>query len=156
MNINVNCWQKIVAFFVHEEDFCYKWRMALHLMKNSYWVSFLFLVFSFLLYFYNYPSSFSAKNMATEEAPKSLYDFTVKVFLFFAFWAMGFMLYLYFFVFLQVYVFEYQLWLDYWCGLMSTTPLDLLTFHALIVSNLFNFDFIDNLVVDVDKKLSTA
>lgn len=52
--------------------------MPLHLMKNSNWVSFLFLVFAFLLYFYNYPSSFSANNMATEEAPKSLYDFTVK------------------------------------------------------------------------------
>ncbi|KAL9431701.1 hypothetical protein AB3S75_026825 [Citrus x aurantiifolia] len=52
--------------------------MTLRLMKNSNWVSFLFIVFAFFLYFYRYPSSFSAKNMATQEAPKSIYDFTVK------------------------------------------------------------------------------
>lgn len=91
--------------------------MTLRLMKNSNWVSFLFIVFAFFLYFYRYPSSFSAKNMATQEAPKSIYDFTVKVFFFLRFFGYEFYA-LCFVVLMEVYAFKHQLWLDCCCGLL--------------------------------------
>ncbi|KAJ4723258.1 Glutathione peroxidase [Melia azedarach] len=52
--------------------------MAFHLLKNTNWVSLLLLGFAFFLYSYRYPSPFSSTNMATEAAPKSIYDITVK------------------------------------------------------------------------------
>ncbi|XWS67326.1 hypothetical protein CRYUN_Cryun05aG0277600 [Craigia yunnanensis] len=48
----------------------------MHWLKFSNLVSLLFLGFSFFLYFHNYQSS-SHQNMA-EDAPKSIYDFSVK------------------------------------------------------------------------------
>ncbi|KAL5848208.1 hypothetical protein ACOSQ4_006221 [Xanthoceras sorbifolium] len=56
--------------------------MGTNLLKNSNWVSLLFLLLAFLLCFYSYhpfsSSSSSSKSMAAEDGPKSIYDFSVK------------------------------------------------------------------------------
>lgn len=52
--------------------------VGMPLLKYNNWVSIFFLGFAFFLYFYTYPSPFSSNKMASEEPPKSIYDFTVK------------------------------------------------------------------------------
>ncbi|XP_044462141.1 probable glutathione peroxidase 2 [Mangifera indica] len=48
------------------------------LLKHTNGVSILFLVLALYLYFYKYPAPSLSTKMASEDSPKSIYDFTVK------------------------------------------------------------------------------
>ncbi|TXG72865.1 hypothetical protein EZV62_001444 [Acer yangbiense] len=55
-----------------------KRKTGTNLLKNSNWVSLFFLLLAFLLCFYTYIPFSSKTIMAAQDAPKSIYDFSVK------------------------------------------------------------------------------